>query len=346
MRLFHTRFLPRGNGVNMDRLITDEERIRRAEDLVERRRNNELRISSESFEKRSKNNITKKLLLQILFCLTIYCGFLGIKSVNNDGYRNIKEYLGVALEYDIDFKQIYGNICEQLKNINVVVNQKIDDNIIEQNGEKNNNAEDTINGNSIENSNIQDQNTNKDENSIDGTNVSYNEKNESSIDNSLIGIGGGNEESESSNESINETTNQMAQDAEHIKLNYKLIKPLNGYVITSKFGVRTPNEIVSANHRGIDLGAVTGTEIFSALDGVVIESNSSGDYGKHIKVQKDDLIIVYAHCNKLLVKEGDIIKQGQKIAEVGSTGKATGPHLHFEIRRGSKAIDPELIMEF
>lgn len=330
----------------MDRLITDEERIRRAEDLVERRRNHELRISSESFEKRNKNNMTKKLLLQILFCLIIYCGFLGIKSVNNDGYRNIKEHLGVALEYDIDFKQIYGNICEQLKKINIEINQKTDNNTIEQNGEKNDNVGDIINENAIENSNIQEQNTNENENSIDGTDVSSNEKNESSIDNNLIGIGGGNEDSESNNESIDETTTKMVQDADYIKLNYKLTKPLNEYVITSKFGVRTPNEIVSANHRGIDLGAVTGTGIFSSLDGVVIEANSSGDYGKHIKVQKDDLIIVYAHCNRLLVKDGEIIKQGQKIAEVGATGKATGPHLHFEIRRGSKAIDPELIMEF
>ncbi|MBP3707817.1 MAG: M23 family metallopeptidase [Clostridia bacterium] len=330
----------------MEKLITDEERIRRAEDLVERRRNHELRISSENFEKRNQNNMTKKLLLQILFCLIIYCGFLGIKRINNDGYRNIKKQLDVALEYDIDFRQIYGNICEQLKKINFEVNQKIDSNTIEQNGEENNNAEESINENAIQDSNIQEENANKSENNIDGTNVSFNEKNESGIDDSLIGIGGGNEENEPNGESTDEAIHQMSQDADYIKLNYKLTKPLNEYVITSKFGVRASNELVSANHKGIDLGAITGTEIFSSLDGDVIEANSSGDYGKHIKVQKNDLIIVYAHCNKLFVKEGDSIKQGQKIAEVGSTGKATGPHLHFEIRRCSRSINPELIMEF
>lgn len=327
----------------MNKLITDEERIRRAEDLVERRKNRELRISSENFEKRNKNNTTKKLLLQILFCLIIYCGFLGIKNVNNDSYKNIKEHIGTVLEYDIDFRELYGSICEQIKRINFEINQE-ENNNLEHNGEENDNAENITNESTIEKSNNQEENQN--ENSINGVDVSFNEKGELSINNSLIGIGGGNEENDSNNESTNEDGSQMVQDANYIKLKYKLTKPLKEYVITSHFGVRTPNEIVSANHKGIDLGAITGTDIFSSLDGVVIEANSSGDYGKHIKIQKDDIIIVYAHCNKLLVKEGDRIKQGQKIAEVGSTGKATGSHLHFEIRRGSIAIDPELIIEF
>ena len=56
-------------------------------------------------------------------------------------------------------------------------------------------------------------------------------------------------------------------------------------------------------------------------------------------------MIVYAHCNKLYVKEGDSVKQGQEIAEVGATGNVTGPHLHFEIRYQDRYIDPQSILE-
>ncbi len=54
----------------------------------------------------------------------------------------------------------------------------------------------------------------------------------------------------------------------------------------------------------------------------------------------------YAHCSKIIVKEGEKVKQGDKIAEVGETGNTTGPHLHFEIRRDNRTIDPEYILKF
>lgn len=66
--------------------------------------------------------------------------------------------------------------------------------------------------------------------------------------------------------------------------------------------------------------------------------------GKHLKVAVEDIEIIYAHCSKILVNQGDEIVQGQKIAEVGSTGNSTGPHLHFEIRRGDRLVDPQKIL--
>ena len=66
--------------------------------------------------------------------------------------------------------------------------------------------------------------------------------------------------------------------------------------------------------------------------------------GNHLKVQINDVIIIYAHCNKLQVNQGEDIKQGQEIAEVGSTGNSTGPHLHFEIRKEDRLVDPQLIL--
>ena len=58
------------------------------------------------------------------------------------------------------------------------------------------------------------------------------------------------------------------------------------------------------------------------------------------------IVTLYAHCNKIYVKEGENIKQGQEIAEVGATGNVTGPHLHFEIRRNGEFVDPDAVLGF
>ena len=74
-------------------------------------------------------------------------------------------------------------------------------------------------------------------------------------------------------------------------------------------------------------------------------NSGEGDYGNHLKIQIGEISIVYAHCNALYVKQGDKVEQGQEIAEVGSTGNSTGPHLHFEIRVSERTIDPQSILE-
>lgn len=72
----------------------------------------------------------------------------------------------------------------------------------------------------------------------------------------------------------------------------------------------------------------------------------SGDLGNHIKITNGDVSTVYAHCRTIYVKKEDKIKQGQNIGEVGSTGNSTGPHLHFEIRKEERYVDPDLILDF
>ena len=126
----------------------------------------------------------------------------------------------------------------------------------------------------------------------------------------------------------------MEKEANEIKKKISFIKPIEGR-ISSTFGWRNPTtQSVPKYHTGIDIAANEGTIIKSATDGKIIMASDKGDYGNHYQIQVDDIILVYAHCKKLYLKEGDIIKQGQEIGEVGSTGNSTGPHLHFEIRKG------------
>lgn len=102
-------------------------------------------------------------------------------------------------------------------------------------------------------------------------------------------------------------------------------------------------------HKGIDIAAPFGTPIYAAASGVVIDASSGGEwnggYGNCIMIQNDDgNITVYAHQSEIAAAPGDVIKQGQLIGYVGSTGDSRGNHLHFEVRSNGKYYDPELFV--
>lgn len=125
-----------------------------------------------------------------------------------------------------------------------------------------------------------------------------------------------------------------------------LIKPIEG-IISSRFGSRESKyQNVKGNHTGIDIAANSGTVIHAVMAGIVEQVSTEGDYGNHIKVEKDNIETLYAHCDEMYVTEGQEIIQGQEIATVGSTGNSTGPHLHFEIRIDNTPIDPTKMIEF
>jgi len=98
---------------------------------------------------------------------------------------------------------------------------------------------------------------------------------------------------------------------------------------------------IRAFHSGLDFSAATGEPIKATASGIVTASGIAPDYGKFIKIKHGDgLETRYAHASKLLVQEGDIVSKGQIIALVGSTGRSTGPHLHYEIRLRDQSLDP------
>lgn len=112
--------------------------------------------------------------------------------------------------------------------------------------------------------------------------------------------------------------------------------------ITSGFGGRSsPTEGASSNHKGIDIGASSGSDIIAAADGTVTISTYSYSAGNYIMINHGGGVsTVYMHCSKLLVSEGETVKQGQVIAKVGSTGYSTGPHLHFGVRLNGTYVNP------
>ncbi len=134
---------------------------------------------------------------------------------------------------------------------------------------------------------------------------------------------------------------QMFEQAVKKKL-LPTILPVSGTYNASSFGVRIdPFTGQQTMHEGIDFLADTGTPIVAAAGGVVQFAGFHQQYGYMIDVDHgNDLVTRYAHTSKIFVKEGDLIKRGRKIAEVGSTGRSTGSHLHFEVRFKGAAQNP------
>lgn len=113
--------------------------------------------------------------------------------------------------------------------------------------------------------------------------------------------------------------------------------------VTSEFGYRSdPFTGQASGHTGIDIAVPTGTPVRAALPGVVTTATyNAGDYGYYVKIDHGNgLVTLYAHNSKLLVKAGDTVEAGDIVSLSGSTGRSTGPHLHFEVRVNGQRVNP------
>ena len=288
----------------MERTMSVEEKIRRAEQIYERRKQgSDKQIATVSVNNEKKDiRLLKKMIVQILICISIY---LVIYFINNSEYVFSKDFINKIneiLSYDVNFMDLYNTIKDQYNKIIV------------------NNSEQEQPKQTKE----QEENTTQD------------------------GIGGAVEDLQNTSDVKEETTKELSQseqDIINVKNTTTFIKPIEG-IISSKYGQwDTATGRVPKNHTGTDIAANLGTKIKSASDGEVVLASEEGDYGKHLKIQIGEVSIIYAHCNNLYVKQGDKVTQGQEIAEVGSTGNSTGPHLHFEIRISERTVDPQSILE-
>jgi murein DD-endopeptidase MepM/ murein hydrolase activator NlpD len=120
-------------------------------------------------------------------------------------------------------------------------------------------------------------------------------------------------------------------------------QPVASGTLGSSFGWRIdPVNGRSALHTGLDFSAEPGTPILAAAGGVVVAQEYHPAYGNMVDIDHgNDLVSRYAHASKVWVKKGDLVKRGQKIAEVGTTGRSTGPHLHFEVLVQGVFQDPQ-----
>lgn len=305
----------------LERALTEEERIRRAEEIYQRRRGGysygrDSRVTSVRIKEERNFSLFKKMFLQISICLVIYFIFYLIQNSNYIFSEDVLEKTKQILSYDIDIANMYQQMVEFISTQMEGLTPN------EENANQNQTSENTI---------------------------TINDMKEQEVETQENGVGGAELENVIMEDTVVASLDEQKQpqtDDEYIKNNFSFIKPITG-VVSSEFGQRdVANPIVSKNHTGIDIAANTGTVIKAAMEGTVTVSSTVGDYGYHIKIVNNDVATLYAHCSKLYVKQGDVVTQGQEIAEVGSTGKSTGPHLHFEIMRGSTYINPRNILEF
>lgn len=335
----------------MEKSISQEERIRRAEEIYSRRRYNnrygeslyrsgETRNRYQPQETRKiKGKMINKMIIQMIVCVIIYTCIYMLQYSNYLFSKDMVDKTKEVLSYDISIENLYNKSNEFFLNLqkkfNWGVNNEQNDNVNEEAQDQN--TEET----NIENSNAESsENTSEANNeNVDNSEISQNDASTEvkNNDTTQLAVGGADETQQE------EEKSQEEQDIEYVKQNVSIIWPIKG-VITSRFGNRTPTEIVTANHKGLDIAGNMGDNIVSAMEGTVVQYSEEGDYGKHLRIQNGEVLTLYAHCSELLVQEGSTVKQGDVIAKVGATGRATGPHLHFEIRRDDRFINPELIL--
>ncbi|MDO8465688.1 MAG: M23 family metallopeptidase [Gallionella sp.] len=125
------------------------------------------------------------------------------------------------------------------------------------------------------------------------------------------------------------------------------IPPINEGFYSSNFGWRLdPFTGENAMHEGVDYMVQAGTPIRASAGGVVAYSDQHPQYGNMVEIDHgNDIVTRYAHASRLLVKVGQVVRRGEKIAEVGSTGRSTGNHLHFEVRYKGNAQNPVRFLE-
>lgn len=124
-------------------------------------------------------------------------------------------------------------------------------------------------------------------------------------------------------------------------------EPVRGYAINSPYGLRRlADEAAARHHDGVDIAAPMGTSVFVASEGVVMRTGYDADgYGRFIEVRHPNgMTTLYGHLSRVDVASGTAVTDGERIGLVGSTGRSTGPHLHFEVRRNDRQINPVRVL--
>lgn len=122
--------------------------------------------------------------------------------------------------------------------------------------------------------------------------------------------------------------------------------PVRHYEINSPFGLRRLPGQAARNHEGVDIAAPLGTGVYVAAEGSVLRTGyDPAGYGRFVEIRHPNgMTTLYGHLSRLDVASGDAVEAGARIGLVGSTGRSTGAHLHFEVRRGDRQVNPVKVM--
>ncbi len=256
-------------------------------------------------DKNKKDYLLKTLGFQIVVCALLFGMLYGLKQSNNSLFAEIKELVSVKLSENITFEEAI-DVFSFIKN---------------NNREK---AEQPEESPEITTDNMEDETV-------------FMPFEEPSLSAEIKAEGG----SDVSVKSKNDVPDNVSVSA--YSLNQKMVMPVVNGKTTSEFGVRThPISGDLRFHAGIDIAAPIDTPIYAAFDGKVYEADYDQWNGNYIKIKHDNgIMTVYCHCQKLKVKKGQVLRAGEVIATVGSTGSSTGPHLHFELRINNVSYNPE-----
>lgn len=272
----------------MERVLRGDEKIRKAEEIYYRRQMG-LPSNSKTHSENKKTYLWSKILLELLILLNLS---LIIVAVQNKDFIFTEEFLNTVYQYNI-------NLSDSIKSL---LSEDIETNVVELEEGKNN-SENSINVNNDQNEDNMKQKVSSAEenNTTDDENMEQNISSEEAI---------------VPNEEEVSSLSQMDLDVDEIKKSCTFERPIAG-TVTSIFGARESKyQNVRGYHTGIDIGAEKETSIKAAHSGTVVLVSSQGDYGKHLKIENGKIQSLYAHCSKILVKEGDYIESGQEIAKV------------------------------
>lgn len=142
--------------------------------------------------------------------------------------------------------------------------------------------------------------------------------------------------------SMDGTDGEIAAPAPAASISIPSRMPLEGAALTSDYGMRTHPVIGGRRqHKGVDLAAATGTPIYATADGVVSRADRFSSYGLYVSIEHGaSLQTRFAHMSRIAVAAGERVKKGEIIGYVGTTGRSTGPHLHYEVRVDGQAVNP------
>lgn len=288
----------------MERILNDNEKIRRAEEIYYRRNNRNVSISQRSEPQRQKTYLGSKILLEMLILLILA---VIVFAVKNKDYIFTENFLNNFAQYNVNLTEKFDFIMAYFGD-----DEKTDEVFI---------------------------------NSQQMTNTESAQPQDNTLENNVLENNAQPVQTQGG-ETQPTSPQGVVTDVQSLKNLYSFVKPIEG-IVSSGFGSRESQyQNVTGEHTGIDIAASSGTKIKAAMSGVVTQVSTEGDYGNHIKITRDNVITLYAHCQDIYVVEGQEIIEGQEIASVGSTGNSTGPHLHFEIRINDSPINPAEIIQF